>query len=108
MACGAPAAICLDPFRAIRRGLRQGQIEDRQRLSRASAPANRDNLLITVEIDALDCDLDAEDQRLEEYRQIPVYHREPTRDLLGLAVSVDGGLFNHLTGFEPATYTSRT
>ena len=97
MASSTPAVIRLNPLRAIGRGRGQWQIEDRQRLPRASAPANRDYLLIAVEINALDCDQDAEDHCIERHRQVLFDYREPTRDLLKLAVSVDGGLLDHLS-----------
>src|SRR5437016_6142328 len=96
MALGTPATIRLNPFRSIRQRRRQRQIDDWKRLPSAPAPANCDDLLAAIEINALDNDRDAEYRRIEGHCQVLFDHCEPACGLLGVTVGVDGRLLDHL------------
>jgi len=61
----APLAVGLDPLRTVRRWGGEREIENRERLLRATAPADRNDLLATVQLDALDRNGDSEDHRFE-------------------------------------------
>src|SRR5881628_1902386 len=101
-----PTAVRLDPFRAHGRRLGQREVEDRKRLAVATPPADRDDLLVPVQADALYGDGNSEDNSLERDRQVVVDHREPACDLLRLVVAVDRRRLDHL--LELALADART
>ncbi len=61
----------LDPLRTGWRPRGQRGIEDRERLPVATVPADPDDLLVPVEVDALDGDGDSQDHRPEGNRTAP-------------------------------------
>src|ERR1022692_980633 len=90
-----PVAICVDPLRALGWRGWQRQVEERDRLSQLLARADRDDLVVGVQVHALDRDVHTQHLCLEWNSQLVFDHGKQAGDLLALVVAIDGGLLDH-------------
>ncbi len=85
----SPVAIGRDPLRAPRTRPRERQIEDRDRLSRAAAPADGDDLIVGGHVDPLNSRCTAQDLHLERRGQMFFEHRAEAAAHLRFVIGVD-------------------
>lgn len=81
-----PVAVCLDPFRTLRRRHRQQKIKDRDGPPLPATATDGHDLGAAGQVDVLNSHVDPEDLRLERNREVFDEHRMQAGDLLVLVV----------------------
>jgi hypothetical protein len=90
-----PLPVSLDPFRAVGRWIGKGNIQDGEHLSKPTAPADSNDPLAFVDVDAGYDDALAKDDAVKGNRKVFFDQCEQASDLLGLIETVHGRLLDH-------------